>query len=223
MRRLAARWVAGLLLATLGAAAAGAEDPRGLELLHLECRSAGVWSDLTLFASGMVRLRERTGREEPRMRLLQLDVEALAGYERRIAAEDLSETDAEPLRAQGLVAESCRLAVRQPGESGWEPAGEFRFGRLDSLSLALSHLVALARELEERVRQEASRGQLPADYEPRPGDVLLRQDGKLYRVVAGTPDGRGIELVGIDQPLTIYVAVDSLSGEFSEVVERGRP
>jgi hypothetical protein len=61
---------------------------------------------------------------------------------------------------------------------------------------------------------------MPAGYEPRPGDVLRRHDGELYEVITLTADRQGVELQGVEQPLTLFVARSELVGEFVELVRR---
>ena len=60
----------------------------------------------------------------------------------------------------------------------------------------------IAQELEKKVTIAKETDDLPADYEPRTGDVLKHAgDGNRYRVVSFTSDGKGVELEGSDQPI----------------------
>ena len=64
-------------------------------------------------------------------------------------------------------------------------------------------------------------GGLPADYVPRAGDVLLRVDEIEFEVVGRTADGRGIEVRGKVQPLSMYLTIDELQRQFVRIVRRG--
>jgi hypothetical protein len=50
--------------------------------------------------------------------------------------------------------------------------------------------------------------------------VLLRKDGRLYEVVGPTSDGMGLELTGVEQPMTVYVLAEAIREEFVMLVER---
>ena len=204
-------------------------------LLRLDCSSSLAREEITLFANGTVRVRKRHGlpaalapsdlgqpkdpfRAEPRMLLGGLSPNDLEIYLERLRGEDLSESEE---RFDGMVAgdwvDVCRLEVRLPDR----PAQEFSFGSFDSLSLSTSRVVALARELSERVElEEPGPRPFPEDYEPRRGDVLERNDGNLFFVVRFTDDGGGVELEGLQQPLTMILSAENLSVEFLRLVRR---
>ena len=69
-------------------------------------------------------------------------------------------------------------------------------------------------ELETLARTRAVHGTLPKDYEPKPGDFVRRGDGELFEVIGFTSDGQGVELNGINQPVTIYVALADFRSVF---------
>jgi hypothetical protein len=62
--------------------------------------------------------------------------------------------------------------------------------------------------------------ELPAGYEPQPGDVLERTDGQRFEVYAFTADHGGLELWGVDQPLTLYVPLSEVRREFVFLISR---
>jgi len=204
-------------------------------LLRLDCSSSLAWEEITLFANGTVRVRDRHGledviapsdlgqpqdpyRRDARMVLGTLGPDELEIYLERLRGEDLSESEE---RFDGTVAgdwvDVCRLDVRLPDR----PARELTFGRFDSLTLSTSRVVTLTRELAELVELEtAGERPFPADYEPRRGDVLERTDGSFFTVVRFTDDGGGVELEGVRQPVTIFVLEGNLSIEFLRLVRR---
>lgn len=195
-------------------------DLRSLIVLRLDCASDLGRREVTLFGNGTVRLRDGQAGEEE-MLLGELEPEALEGILARLEAEDLSEVPAETRDVEGEWVERCllELPLREGRDGG--PA-RYRFSRYAALPLTLSRVVTIARELEE----VAERGQglgLPAGYVPRRGDVLERSDGARFRVVQHTLDGKGVELLGLDVPLTLYLPAGELGELFVAVVSRGAP
>ncbi|MEZ5314475.1 MAG: hypothetical protein R2862_13015 [Thermoanaerobaculia bacterium] len=71
------------------------------------------------------------------------------------------------------------------------------------------------------VSERAETSTLPADYTPRRGDVLLRRDGVAFEVVEFTAVGEGIELRGVVDPLTIYIAKSDLRNLFDRLERSG--
>lgn len=204
-----------ILLASATTAARG-EDPRSVELLRYDCGSSIGRQDLTLFANGTLRLREEREGELPRMRLAELGRAELSAYLTRLAEEDLREVDVRGPEASGDWVEVCRLALSLEGS----PERLLRFGRMDSLPLALGRLLSVIDDLLLEVERLAPRSRLPAGYEARAGDRLRRFDGTLFRVVAYTGDGAGLELEGIDEPLVVFIPVAALRDEFEELLGR---
>jgi hypothetical protein len=208
--------VAGAVESTPGAAPAeGGEVSR--ELLRLDCASDLGRRETTLFGNGTVRARRWQGGDEA-MALGELTADEVAGYVRLLGEIDLAETDREGSGPVGGTVERCTLVLALPGRE----RVELRFARFDSLSLALGRLLAVVEGLAERAGPPRGSERLPAGYRPRVGDVLKRADGALFEVVAFTVDGRGVELQGLDQPLTLYADRLGLDREFVAVVSEGR-
>ena len=106
---------------------------------------------------------------------------------------------------EGAWIERCELRLQLPGKD----LQTYHFGQYDPLPLNLSHVVRIAEELEKKVPVVKERDDLPANYEPRPGDVLKHAgDGNRFRVVSFTSDNKGVELEGIDQPVEMYITKD---------------
>jgi hypothetical protein len=188
-------------------------------LLHYECRNDLGRREITLFGNGTVRLREGL-KEDPVMTLGELSPAELEGFLARLAAEDLSEVPSETDNAlDGAWIESCRLELSLPSTA----TRRYGFGRYDSLPLTLSRVVRIAEDLAGRVDPRSRQEHLPAGYDPRPGDVLKRVDGELFRIVGPTADKLGVELIGVKVPLTLYLPKGQLANEFVELVSRLQP
>lgn len=197
--------------------AAQHRDLRSWEVLDFDCSSEIGRHRMTLFGNGTVRLKVREGETE-RMNLRELAPEELTGYLQRLRDEDLSESESSARSAGGDWVDSCELTLDL--DDGQERS--FRFSRFDSLSLALSRIVAIAGEINAWAEEVLVATDFPSDYVPRSGDVLERKDGLLFEVIAFTSDKRGVELWGVDQPLVVYVLVEEIVGEFVALVERRR-
>ena len=190
-------------------------DPRSKTLLRRDCLGESGHADVPLFANGTIRVREG---EEPerQMRLAELPLDVLRAYVNRLEEIDLSETEAGVPDTELRWAGRCQIEL---GIGDGEPQ-VFQFGPFDSLSLALSRVNTIVGELVVEVEERLPKGHLPRDYQPRAGDVLVRTDGSRFKVIAYTSDKKGIELQGIEQPLTIYVNVDDMDEWFTELLSR---
>lgn len=230
------------VLAVLPALARPAADERSAVLLERECGSELSRQELTLFANGTVRLRERGPDEEEaeaeeeavEMFLGELAPDELQTYVERLQGEDLGEVEPAATGPEGAWVEACRLTLhfdamtrwigpppqRDADAGDWVPSGDltFRYGRFDRLSLPLSRVVSLLDLVESRVDRAAGRRTLPPRYRPEVGDVLRRSDGVLFRVERPTADGNGWELQGVEQPLTLYVVESDIPELFTEVL-----
>lgn len=216
----ARRWLGGLLglLACLDGARAAA-SPRSdasTELLRRDCSSDLGRNEVTLFANGTVRWREWRD-EDVAMRLAEIGRDEVAGLLRRLAECHPETIRESPGGVSGAWMERCEIAVALP-ES---PPKVLRYGRLDTHSLAMADLLRIAEELAERAQQAPLASSLPADYTPRFGDLLLRVDEVEFEVVGRTADGKGIELRGKVQPLSMYLSLDEVRRQFVKVMRRG--
>lgn len=214
--RLPSALLGGLLLI---AAALSAEpvDLRSLEVVRHDCANDLGRREVTLFGNGTVRLREGPPGKEL-MGLAELNPDELRGALNRLKAEDLSEAKRLPKGIEGAWIERCMLALQLPGQ----PLQLFHFGRYDTLPLPLSRVLQVVQDVAAKVTNLHGDEQLPVDYEAKAGDVLERIDGSRYRLVGFTWDGQGVEFLGLEQPITIYVRRDQLRAEFVTVVSRGR-
>lgn len=190
-------------------------DPREVELLLLDCQSELEHHEITLFASGTVRRREGPPGKE-RMGLAELGPDGLAAAVRRLEAEDLSEVRDLPRTIEGAWQQACAFFLTLPGRA----SHAYRFGKADALPLPLSRLLAIAEDVGGRVDLLEGEARLPEGYAPAPGDRLRRADGVLFEIHAFTDDGKGIELRGVEQPLTIYLRKEDLRQLFVAVEPR---
>jgi hypothetical protein len=204
----------GLLLLFAGALAAAEQDPRSTEVLRFECASSLGRRSVTLFLNGTVRLKDGPSGNEA-MGLAELNPDELQGALNRLGEEDLSEARHLARGLEGEWVEKCMLALHLPGGADQV----FHFGRYDTLPLGLSRIVRVAEDMAAKV-PDLNKEELPADYEPRRGDVLKRSDGNLYRVHGIADDKQGLEMQGVVQPLTIYIRRDQLRLEFVALVSR---
>jgi hypothetical protein len=190
---------------------------RSTELMKLDCGNQLGRREVTLFANGTVRLREGPpGHEE--LALAELGPDELGAFLRRLQEEDLSEVGTLERGMEGDWVERCNLALALPDR----PFRSFRYGRYDTLPLALSRLLRVIDDIGAKVIEPKSAERLPERYEPQPGDVLKRLDGQRFEVIGETSDHKGIELWGVDQPFTVYVARDKLRDEFVALISRRR-
>ncbi len=207
-----------MTLVVLTSPALGAPaDPRSLEVLRYDCASELGRREVTLFGNGTIRLREGPLGKEL-MGLAELNPDEREGAVNRLKAEDLSEAKQLPKGLEGAWIEKCMLALQLPGQ----PIQVFHFGRYDTLPLGISRVVQVAQDLAAKVPALKGDEELPHDYEPKEWDVLKRVDGYPYRVVGFTWDGQGIEMLGLEQPITLFVRKDQLRNEFVAVLSRGR-
>jgi hypothetical protein len=200
------------------AGASAVVDERSVQLFDYDCRSVLGRRQATLFANGTVRLREGEIGQEA-MGLAELHSDELEGAEKRLAEENLTEIDQLPHGVDGDWVERCELQLTLPGQ----PGRTFRFGRYDTLPLALSRVVRVIEDLAGKVGGVKGTEHLPEGYDPHPRDILKRTDGQLFEIISFTADNKGVELWGVDQPLTLYVLREQLTREFVALVSRAHP
>jgi hypothetical protein len=191
-------------------------DDRSTEVLRYECRTDTIRRETTLFANGTIRLRRgKIGNEL--MGLAELGQDALEGYLNRLSKEDLTNVTSPVPGPGGAWIERCTLRLQLPGKE----LQSFEFGPFDPLQLNFAHVLQIAKELEKKVQVVKDKDELPANYDPRPGDVLKRiGDGLRFRIIAFTGDNKGIELEGLDQPLEIYINRNEIRKKFTVLVSR---
>ncbi len=190
-------------------------DPREVEIFRFDCESDLERREVTLFASGTVRLRlGPPGRE--RMGLAELGPDGLASAIRRLDEEDLSEIRELPTTVSGAWIPRCRFHLAIPGR----PERELRFGKEDALPLALSRALAVTESVAAEVTLLEGDDRLPEGYEPARFDRLRRADGVLFEIQSLTDDGKGVELRAVDQPIAMYILKEDLRQLFIRLEPR---
>ena len=197
-----------------------AADARSTELMRYECKNELGRRDVTLFANGTVRLRQGLW-EEQELYLDELLHEELASYLTRLRevvdSADERTTDLVANVPAGSWVDACEIRLALPGRS---PA-TWEFSAYEVPPLVVAGLVHIAEDLAEFTRPLVDSDRLPADYEPRPGDVLRSIEGERFRVVNLTLDRRGVELEGLEVPLRIFVPLDQLGEAFASLEKQG--
>jgi hypothetical protein len=170
---------------------------------------------VTLFGNGTIRLRDGKPGEEL-MGLAELGTAEYQAFVERLKGESLAEVDRLVQGVEGEWVERCMLSLALPDRS----PRVLHFGRYDTLPLPLSRILLVTQDLASKVTLLEGVDRLPDNYEPHLHDVLRRVDDNLYRVVAFTVDGKGVELHGVYQPVAIYVQRDQFRMEFKALVSR---
>ena len=206
-----------LTLVLLAAAfSLAAEDPRSRVLLSQDCGNEFTRRELTLFANGTLRQRDGVGATRT-MRLVELGETELGAYLRRF--EEIRFDDLAPSSSglEGDWVESCRLTLALPDME----MQEFQYGRYDSVPHGLKLALLVVDDLLLEMERSGPRGLARARaMEIEIGDLLVRRrDGARFEVLGFTMEGSGVELQGIDQPITIIMLEDEVQLEFDPAEE----
>jgi hypothetical protein len=202
-----------LILTALLLQATPPVDARTLELLREECRSRIAVREVVYFANGTVRLREGPSGE------LTVSLGELGGNEanelrEQLAGVDLAALEVVSTAPDGDWVDRCRVRLTLvPGTER-----EITYSPLDAGSLELEKLRRLVDFLVSVARRGAGSIEIPAGYSARPGDRLERADGAVFEVVGFTSDGRAVELVSNDPPVTMFVERERLRFEFRRLL-----
>ena len=144
------------------------------------------------------------------------EVERLVGD---LGEIDLSETGSSTDAPQGAWTERCLLTLSLPARE----VRTLEFARLDTGTLSLDRLRRIVESLVDQARLGAVSAEFPPGYKPAIGDVVERDDGLAFAIVAFTSDGRGVELSGTETPLTLYVQREDIPRSFRRLVRRASP
>lgn len=204
--------------APTGDAADSRPDPRSHELLRLDCASRLQAVEVTLFANGTLRLRERGEDGESQMWLAELVPAEVEDYRARLTAEGSPGGQRQRKGVAGEWVDQCRLTLELEAGAPFS----LRYSRVDSLSLPVARLASIADELLALARERRVGSGFPPGYEVEVGDVVRRRDGSEFVVRRLTADGNGVELEGLEQPIVLYLARDQVAAEFAALVRRRR-
>jgi len=221
--RLWPRWtfLPVLLVLAIGVLEPSAQerDDRSRELFFYRCVNDLGRREITLFANGTIRLREGLYESEV-VYLAELGRDELAAAVVRLRPAESRRLPTVEFRSgpiAGRFVESCELRLELPEEL----LESYNFTHWDVPPLRVARLIQQAEELAALTHPPAPPDRLPADYEPRRGDVLLSAQHERYEIRRLTSDGKAVELVGLDSPMRIYIALEDLGKNFVSL-EEGR-
>jgi hypothetical protein len=191
---------------------AGAQQALGSQLLDGRLRrpvmdffssEREIQERVSIFEGGLV-VVQMTGPATIRKKLL-LPVETIGHYTDNINAESLAKIDQRELSAPEP---GRRALLRVYREDGTFVERSFNPTRMPPKEL--NDQIAPLRDLVRAVSEDRGVTSSVAGYEPKPGDELVADDQKTYRVVR-VVDGAGVvELKCLDAPTTIYVTKSDL-------------
>ena len=210
-------WGAAALASAMAGTATGSTpyDPRSHELLRMDCSSRLAGAEVTLFANGTLRLRERR-EEETQMWLAELTPREAESYRARLVAEGSPGEQSIRRGVSGEWVDQCRLTLELEAGNPFT----LRYSRVDTLPLTVSRLAAIADELLAEARERRLGSGFPVGYRVQVGDVVRRADGNEFVVRRFTVDGAGVELEGVQQPLVLYMDRKQVAAEFVTLVRR---
>lgn len=192
---------------------AGAQQALGSQLIDGRLRKpvldyitteGSLTQRVSIFEGGLV-VVDMTGAATIRKKVL-IPPDALESYTRAISTRTLSAIDERQLAPPDR---DSRSVIRVYGEDGKPVERVFNPKRV--LSNDLNDQIAPVRDLLRAVSEDRTVTSSVAGYDPRPGDELVADDRKVYRVVRVVPSSDPVvELECLDAPTTIYVAKKDL-------------
>jgi len=190
----------------------GAEQALGSQLLDGRLRKplidfltteGSVTQRVSVFEGGLV-VVNMTGASTIRKKVL-IPPDALKTYLAAISPAALRAIDGRELSAPEA---ERRAQIRVYDTDGSYVERVFHPGRM--LPKSLGDQVLPLRDLLRVVSEDRSVTSSVAGYEPQPGDELVADDHKIYRVVRIAPGADVVELKCLDAPTTIYIAKKDL-------------
>jgi hypothetical protein len=169
-------------------------------------RNGDIVQRVSIFEGGLVVIN-MTGASAIRKKLLIPD-DAVAAYKRAVNIEALSAVDPHAL---GQPGETRYAQIRVYDDAGNYIERVFDPGRV--MPKAINDPVAPLRDLLRAVSEDRDVTSSLAGYEPKPGDELVSDDQKIYRVVKIVEPGV-VELKCLSAPTTIYIPKKDLKEYF---------
>ncbi|HYC91517.1 MAG TPA: hypothetical protein VEO54_20020 [Thermoanaerobaculia bacterium] len=154
---------------------------------------------VSIFEGGLVVVK-MTGAASIQKKVI-IPPDALAQYLRSVNASTLKSVDGRSLIAPER---GHRAQLRVYDADGKPVERVFHPNRV--LPKQLDDQIAPLRDLLRAVSEDRGVSTSIAGYAPRPGDELVADDHKVYRVVRLTKDEQIVELQCLSAPTTIYVA-----------------
>ena len=176
-------------------------------LIDYIARTGQVEQRISLFQGGLV-VVNMTGASAIRKKVL-IPADALAAYTSAITAEALAAVDPHAL----ITPDSTRRArIRVYDGTGNYVERIFDHGRV--LPRSLNESVAPLRDLLRAISEDRDVTSSVVGYEPKPGDELVADDQKVYRVMRVVEPAGVVELKCLTAPTSMFVAKKDLSQYF---------
>lgn len=195
---------------------AGAEQAVGSQLIDGRLRkplidylakTGDVEQRISLFEGGLVVIN-MTGASAIRKKVL-IPGTALDSYTKAITTESLSKIDPYSLLAPDPLR---RAQIRVYDAEGGYVERVFDPGRV--LPKPLDDQITPMRDLLRAVSEDRDVTSSIAGYEPKPGDELVADDQKIYRVMRVAEPSGVVELKCLSAPTTIYIGKKDLKEYF---------
>lgn len=176
-------------------------------LIDYLARTGEVEQRVSIFEGGLVVIN-MTGASAIRKKVLLPD-DALAAYTNAITTKGLRKIDPHALLAPDP---QRRAQLRVYESDGTYVERVFDHGRV--LPKSMDDQVAPLRDLLRAISEDRDVTSSVAGYEPKPGDELVADDQKVYRVIRVEPVSGIVELKCLSAPTTIYIAAKDLKEYF---------
>ena len=194
------------------------EDPRSQVLLEQICKNDFSHRQVTLFANGTLRRFKGEGATRE-MRLVELGPVELEAYLARLGELRFDDLAPGSTGMGGDWVESCRLELDLP----YRDKMTFDYSQYDTVSLGLRHILLIFDDMLLELERASPDAPLARAYKVEVRDRLIRRrDGARFEVIGFTLEGNGIELQGLDQPITIFVVKSEIQLEFDPEPGNGR-
>lgn len=176
-------------------------------LVDFISRDGIVEQRLSLFEGGLAVLNMSGGAIIRKKVIIPAD--ALQSYLRILTADALRAIDTSNL----IPPDASRMArLRVYDDTGI--AVERYYNPIGILPKALADKVLPLQDLLRAMSEDRTVTSTVANYEPKPGDELVADDQRVYRVMRVTEPGGVVELKCLSDPTTMYVARKDLSQYF---------
>ena len=176
-------------------------------LVDFITRDGVVEQRISLFEGGLVVLN-MNGAALIRKKVI-IPPDALKSYLRVLTADSVRAIDTSDLTPPD-AARSARLRVYDANGV----AVERIYNPIGILPKALADRVLPLQDLLRAMSEDRTVTSTVAGYMPQPGDELVADDQRVFRVVRVTEPGGVVELKCLDDPTTMYVARKDLSQYF---------
>jgi hypothetical protein len=132
-------------------------------------------------------------------------------YVARLSAIEFDDMAPQLRGLEGDLVESCTLELELPGTE----TRRFDWEQFDTLPHGLRHVLLVVDDLLVEFETARELDLRPRGYEPELGDILVRRiDGASFEIRGFSVEGTGVELEGIEQPVTVFLLLDNLLDEF---------